>query len=112
MKRSVRTLILICLTAALLTVTAFADMGPKPQLAVRVKNAPTEPYYLDILAEGTYTGDGFDGIEWSYNEKEAAALDEDLLSALRAAIPDGWHGCVSQGSTGAPMWGDLYPEEW
>lgn len=114
MKRSVRTLPLLFLTAALLTVTAFADMGPKPQLVVRVKNAPAEPYYLDILAEGNYADDEspFDGIEWSYNETEAAALDEDLLSALRNAIPDGWHGCVSQGSTGAPMWGDLYPEEW
>ncbi|MDY3282053.1 hypothetical protein [Dysosmobacter sp.] len=112
MKRSVRTLMLLCLTAALLTVTAFADMGPKPQLVVRVKNAPAEPYYLDILAEGDYDGDGFDGVRWSYNGTEAAALDEALLTALRAAIPEGWHGCVSQGSAGAPMWGDLYPEEW
>ena len=113
MKHSARTLFLLCLTVALLTVTAFADMGPKPQLVVRVKNAPAEPYYLDILAEGNYADDEspFDGIEWSYNETEAAALDEALLSALRAAIPEGWHGCVSQGSTGAPMWGDLYPEE-
>ncbi len=34
-------------------------------------------------------------------------LDPALLQAFRAAIPSGWHGCISQGSTRAPIWGDL-----
>ena len=111
MKRSFRSLLFFALAASFLTVTAFADMGPKDQLAVKVVNAPEEPYYLDILAEGNYedSEDLFDGLEWSYSGGEAAALDQDLLEALRAAVPEGWHACTAEGSTGAPMWGDLYP---
>lgn len=113
MKRSLRMLALAFLTAVLLTANAFADFGPKDQLTVRVENAPAEPYYLDILAEGDYGDDdsSFDGLEWSYSDEETAALDRDLLEALRAAVPEGWHACTAEGSTGAPMWGDLYPDE-
>lgn len=52
MKMSLRNSILLLLTAMLLTVSALADSGPKPQLTVRVENAPQEPYYLDLLAKG------------------------------------------------------------
>ena len=31
----------------------------------------------------------------------------ELLDALRAAVPEGWHACTAQGTNGAPMWGDL-----
>ena len=47
----------------------------------------------------------------SLTEEELAALDPDLYSALLAAIPAGWHGCVSQGTDGAPIWGGLTPDE-
>ena len=47
------------------------------------------------------------GIDWSYSEEEIAALDDELLDALRAAVPEGWHACTAQGTNGAPMWGDL-----
>ena len=40
MKRSLRTLLFLLLAVSVLTVSAFADMGPKSQLIVRVKNAP------------------------------------------------------------------------
>ena len=45
-------LLLFLLAAALLTVPVLADMGPKPQLTVRVENGPEELYYLDLLEEG------------------------------------------------------------
>lgn len=113
MKRSLGIPLLVLLASILLTGTALADTGPKPQLTVKMVNPPEEPYYLDILAEGNYGDAGhlFDGLEWSYTEEERAALDLDLLQALRGAVPDGWHACTAQGSTGAPMWGDLYPNE-
>ena len=110
MKRSLRNSILLLLTAMLLTVSALADSGPKPQLTVRVKSAPDEPYYLDLLAEGAFEHEDdvdYSGIDWSYSEEEIAALDDELLDALRAAVPEGWHACTAQGTNGAPMWGDL-----
>ena len=33
-----------------------------------------------------------------------------LLAALRAAVPSGWHACIAQGSTRAPIWGELTGE--
>ena len=110
MKMSLRNSILLLLTAMLLTVSALADSGPKPQLTVRVKSAPDEPYYLDLLAEGAFEHEDdvdYSGIDWSYSEEEIAALDDELLDALRAAVPEGWHACTAQGTNGAPMWGDL-----
>ncbi len=116
MKKSLRNSILLLLTAMLLTVSALADSGPKAQLTVKVENAPSEPYYLDLLEKGDYRGhtygsgdgdDTYSGIDWSYSEEEIAALDDELLDALRAAVPEGWHACTAQGTNGAPMWGDL-----
>ena len=116
MKKSLRNSILLLLTAMLLTVSALANSGPKAQLTVKVVNAPSEPYYLDLLEKGDYQGhtygsgdgdDTYSGIDWSYSEEEIAALDDELLDALRAAVPEGWHACTAQGTNGAPMWGDL-----
>jgi len=120
MKKSLRTGILLLLTAMLLTVSALADSGPKAQLTVKVVNAPSEPYYLDLLEKGDYQGhtygsgdgdDTYSGLDWSYSEEEIAALDDELLNALRAAVPEGWHACTAQGTNGAPMWGDLAGED-
>ena len=120
MKKSLRTGILLLLAMMLLTVSALADSGPKAQLTVKVENAPSEPYYLDLLEKGDYQGhtygsgdgdDTYSGIDWSYSEEEIAALDDELLDALRAAVPEGWHACTAQGTNGAPMWGDLAGED-
>lgn len=111
-RRSLRALLCALLAACALTTFALADTGPKAQLIVRVTNAPQELYYLDLLAEGEWDEDeDFYGIEWSYSEDEAAALDKVLLERLRASVPDGWHACTAEGSLGAPMWGDLYPKK-
>ena len=105
MKRSFRTIFLLALSLLLLTVTALADTGPKSKLTVKVKNAPQELYYLDLLSmEGAPRHP-------SLTEEELAALDQELYSALLAALPVGWHGCVSQGTDGAPIWGSLTPDE-
>ena len=91
-----RKLPLFLLAAVLLTVPVFADFGPKPQLTVRVENAPEELYYLDILAEGDasrYSEGTVGGLE----EDELAALDPELLENLISSIPQGWYGCLTQG---------------
>lgn len=109
-KRSVLWCMLILALTALLTVPVQADTGPKPQLIVRVENAPQEPYYLDLLEEGEGTGGDKEGLSWSYSEEERAALDEGLLDALLAAVPEGYRACTVEGTGGAPMWGELAAE--
>ena len=113
MKRaSLRAFVCALLASLALTTFALADSGPKPQLTVRVKNAPQEPYYLDLLAEGDWDAedmDSNDGIEQNYYGKEDT-LDPDLLALLRENVPEGWHACVAQGTTGAPIQGELYSE--
>lgn len=111
-RKSLRTLVCALLASLALTTFAFADNGPKPQLIVRVKDAPQEPHYLDLLAKGDWDaedGNRIDGIDWNYDGKEDT-LDPDLLALLRNNVPAGWHACVAQGTTGAPMWGELYAE--
>ena len=66
-RKSLRTLVCALLASLALTTFAFADNGPKPQLIVRVKNAPQEPYYLDLLAKGDWDaedGNRIDGSDW------------------------------------------------
>ena len=114
MKHMLRRLTLASLAAVLLTISALADSGPKDLLTVKVENAPEEGYYLDLVAEGEYEGPSYgsgesqySGIDWSYSDEEAAALDTELLDALRAAVPEGYHACTAEGTGGAPMWGEL-----
>ncbi len=99
--------LLLTLTA-LLSIPTLADSGPKPQLIVRMENGPEEPYYLDLLAEGDpdpkYLNDSLD---WNYPEEERAALDPELLQALRSAVPEGWHACVAQGNQGYPIYAKM-----
>ncbi|MPM24693.1 hypothetical protein SDC9_71177 [bioreactor metagenome] len=99
--------LLLTLTA-LLSIPTLADSGPKPQLIVRMENGPEEPYYLDLLAEGDpdpkYLNDS---LHWNYPEEERAALDPELLQALRSAVPEGWHACVAQGNQGWPIYAKL-----
>ena len=98
-----RKLLLVLLAAALLTVPVFADFGPKPQLTVRVENAPEELYYLDILKEGSLNPAALDAVG-GLEEDKLAALDQDLLAAFTSAVPEGWYGCVTQGRL---VWGDI-----
>lgn len=99
MNRSFRAAVFLCLSALLLTLTAFADMGPKAQLIVRVTNKPEEPYYLDLLAQ-----DSGGSLHESLSGEERAALDPALYRALLSAVPEGWHACLAQGTSGAPIW--------
>lgn len=95
MNRSFRAAVFLCLSALLLTLTAFADMGPKAQLIVRVTNKPEEPYYLDLLAQ-----DSGGSLHESLSGEERAALDPALYRALLSAVPEGWHACLAQGTSG------------
>ena len=106
----IRSLLLLLLALTALTVSALADNAPKPQLTVLVENPPQETYYLDLVAEGPAGEDG-SALTWTYSDQEIADLDPALLSALTAAVPEGYHACTVQGGSGAPLYGDLLGRE-
>ena len=108
--RPIRSLLLLLLALTALTVSALADNAPKPQLTVLVENPPQETYYLDLVAEGP-AGEEGDALSWTYSDQEIADLDPALLSALTAAVPEGYHACTVQGGSGAPLYGDLLGRE-
>ena len=114
-RKSLRTLVCVLLASLALTTFAFADSGPKPLLIVRVKDAPQEPYYLDLLAEGNW--DASEGnsrlkqstvITNSDGSETTVPLNEDLLALLLDNIPAGWHACTAQGTFGAPIFSHLF----
>lgn len=109
MKR-LRVCSLFLLAAFLLAGPVFADSGPKPMIYVWVENGPEEPYYMDLLEEDPYHAYSFEPGRrvWGYAEEDEANLDQGLIDALLAAVPEGWHACSLQGTRyGAPMFGDL-----
>ncbi len=80
----------------------FADMGPKPQVTVRVENSPEGLYYLDLLVP--YQDD-----YPNLTEEERAAADPELLKGLASLEDEGWYPALS-GGTHIPLSGSLTGE--
>lgn len=102
MKRLIALLcmLFLCLTALPLWVSA--DMGPKPELSILVKNAPESTYYLDLLITEDVRG--------TYNNLYDNPYDEALLAGLHSWEDEGWYPAFA-GGTKAPLFGDLIPNE-
>ena len=80
----------------------FADMGPKPEVTVRVENPPEGLYYLDLLVP--YQDD-----YPNLTEEERAAADPELLKGLASLEDEGWYPALS-GGTHIPLSGSLTGE--
>ncbi len=78
--------------------TAKADMGPKPQITVIVKNPPNKEYYLDLLVKEERSYDNLD--------MDRASYDQNKLALLESYDVGGWHPGLTQG-TRIPMHGKL-----
>lgn len=85
MKRSLRSMLFLLLAVCTLTVTAFADMGPKEQLVVKVENAPQELYYLDLLQKTGHRPGTF----------KDTMLNAPLVTLLQDSVPNGWWACLA-----------------
>lgn len=97
-RRSVFILFLVLLTV-LAPLTAYADMGPKASLTVRVEHPPEEPYYLDLLTQEP-------GEDSNLSPEERDTLNEEMVSALFSKKDEGWSPALA-GGTRVPMWGEL-----
>ena len=81
-------------------VVARADMGPKPQITVKVLNPPEGEYYLDLLTMDAH----------SYkNIEDPSSYDQTMIALLMNYKEEGWVPGLTMGTT-APMWGDLVGE--
>ena len=102
----VRALPVLLLCLLCLLPTAYADIGPKPEVTITVVNAPEGTLYIDLLAQGQPTGQSW------FSEDEEAGCDPAVLSSLRSLETEGWVLAYSTGRAGsAPVFGDVRPQE-
>jgi len=80
--------------------TARADMGPKPEILVKVVNPPQGEYYLDLLTLDNN----------SYKQLDLTSYDPVKINLLENYSEEGWKPGLVMG-TPAPMWGDLIGEK-
>jgi hypothetical protein len=71
--------------------------APIPQLKIKVRNPPSEPYYLDLLKNSPSGKSNINDIE---------RYDPEMLDLLHSYEDEGWFPAYS-GGTNAPLWGDL-----
>lgn len=84
--------------------TAYADIGPKPELTITVVNAPEGELYLDLLAEGVPDSHPY------FGEADEAKCDPAILASLRTLEGDGWVLAYTTGVSGRPpVFGDVRP---
>ncbi len=98
-KRISKAIIFLCIVLVLLLLpasTVLADMGPKPEILVKVINPPEGEYYLDLLTREAN----------EYRRLELDSYDPEKLRLLDNYEVDGWKPGLVKG-TPAPMWGEL-----
>lgn len=96
------TLSLAFIALLCLSLSAYADMGPKPDLTVTVVNAPEGLCYVDLLYEG-----GGDDL---HSDFDTSGCDQKLIASLHTLEGDGWTLALTTGiSSGPPIFGDLTP---
>ena len=101
MRRTLRFMLFLILAVCTLTVTAFADNGPKSQLVIKVEHAPQEPYVLDLLTEGIPDDRHKMAEQYFLKELEELGItDPDLYYDLITKVPVGWRACLAQPVSG------------
>lgn len=97
----IKWIILTVLVSLIFCFPVRADMGPKPEINITIKNPPLEDYYLDLLIEGSVDDNYYNNLR---NGQEI--YEESLVDLLRKSRLDGWHLGIVDG-TGIPMSGKL-----
>ena len=87
--RILRTLSLAFIALLRLSLPAYADMGPKPDLTVTVVNAPEGICYVDLLYEGR--GDDL------HSDFDTRGCDQELIDSLNTLEGEGWTLALTTG---------------
>ena len=69
-----------------LTVTAFADCGPKPSLRLKVTGAEEQKYYITILTTGNHVPPADSAIRASFCAETTEQDIDALLDGIKAGI--------------------------
>ena len=93
--------LLLCLLC--LITTAWADIGPKPEVTITVVNAPEGVLYLDLLAQGEPKDQPY--------PNSNGECDPALLDRLRSLEGEGWVLAYTTGVSGPPVFGSVLPRE-
>ncbi len=101
MKKALRTFIVSVMLMCMFSVTAFADMAPKPKITIKLENAPEGIYYLDLLAP-IYNNAYFPK---EPSDEVSAKYDSDMLELLFGMSGDGWYPSVA--TKNSLTWGEL-----
>ena len=99
--KKVLSCLVLTLLGLLLPFPAAADMGPKPEITIVVKNAPQGEYYLDLLIPEKNSYDNL--------RENREHYDSDKLSLLESMESSGWYPALVRG-TNVPLFGDLVGE--
>ena len=100
MKKRLLVLLSVLVILSAFTITASADMGPKPSLDITVETPPESLYYLDLLLPGAQD-------EHCSSSLDESKYDEIMFNTLKNYSSPDWHTACVQGSRGAPLWGDI-----
>jgi hypothetical protein len=98
-KRLLKAIAFLCTVMVLLLLPAsnvLADMGPKPEILVKVINPPEGEYYLDLLTRDAN----------AYRRLELDSYEPEKIKLLDSYEEDGWRPGLVKG-TPMPMWGEL-----
>jgi len=105
MKKALRTLIVSVMLMCLFSVTAFADMAPKPKITIKLENAPECVYYMDLLTP--------ENASWPVtkepDEEIKEKYDADMVARIFRMSGDGWYPAVS--IKNSLTWGELLSED-
>ncbi|MEG2192932.1 MAG: hypothetical protein RRX95_06620 [Oscillospiraceae bacterium] len=88
-----------------LPLSAFADIGDKPNVKIKIENPPQELYYLDLL----YYKDPRD-TNTVHGNKLREEHDGETFDLLMKYTDEGWYPALAYG-TRVPTFGELYPNE-
>ncbi|MBQ8603837.1 MAG: hypothetical protein IJ410_03210 [Oscillospiraceae bacterium] len=102
--RYIKTVVIAAVLFCALSVTAFADMAPKPKITIKLENAPEGVYYMDLLAPE------YDSwpVEKEPDDEIKEKYDEEMLEILFGMSGDGWYPAVSVKNS--LTWGELTSE--
>lgn len=104
MKKLCKTIMIAAVLLCMCTVTAFADMGSKPRVTIKLKNPPQELFYTDLLHRPEYP----DRLHPNTDADEE--LNRDMLQLLLSYTDEGWYPAYTAG-TYSPMWGNLVADQ-